>query len=109
MQLNRYIPNEDLSPVLLHPLKFGDLDQIKALYELGAKIETIETEKAKLANGEMKLYSVTVSFEGSVDIDVLAVNAEDAKENAMDESNFDDCDYIDVDAVACEKKQITKT
>jgi len=104
MQLNRYIPNEELPPVLLRPLVFGDPEQIKALYELESKIEKMETEKAKIANGEMRFYSVEVSFEGSVNVKVLAVDEEDAKQKAMEEASYDECNYTDVDAVAYEIK-----
>jgi len=88
MQLNRYIPDRELPEVLKQRLVFGDRHQINALNSLEEKINRIITKKAKLSNGELKYFNVTIYYKRSINIKVLAVDEEDAEEKAEAEANF---------------------
>jgi len=90
IQKHRLIPNAALPPVLLKPLVFGDKQQIEALGDLEEKISQQMTEKAMIANGDLKYFNVTIEYGGTEDIKVLAVDEADAKEKAKEEACLDE-------------------
>ncbi len=92
MQLHKYIPNKELPEALKKPLVFGNREQIEALNGLEVDIEIMETEEAKVAEGDLKYFNVYVEVEGFIDIKVLAVDKIDAEEKAMEDVDIDSLD-----------------
>ena len=90
ISLHRLIPDNELPVPLKMKLVFGDRDQIKSLEALEDRINTLETEKAKVANGELRYFEVVVDYSGTDYIKVLAIDAGDAEEKAREMVNFDD-------------------
>lgn len=81
MQLNKYIPDDELPNALKRKLVFGDREQIEALYCVERKIDCMMTEKAMREDGTLKKYMVCVSVEGEYCEEVWAVSQSDACDN----------------------------
>lgn len=98
MRLHRLVPDNDLAAVLLQPLVFGNRKQINALKDLEAEINLKQLQKIKIANGDLKVFDVTISYSGEQKLRVLATDEMDAKEKAKDEAS--DCDVdIEIDFI----------
>lgn len=99
MALHRNIPDTKIPESLRQPLIFGDRKQIEALYALEADINLMTTEKAMIADGELKYFEVTIEYGGTQEIKVLATDEDDAKEKAEEEADYDRAD-IEVDFIS---------
>ena len=98
MSLHKSIPDYELPKALLKPLVFGDRSQIEATNVLDARITKIETEEARVAEGGLKRFNVTITYSGEQEIPVLAVNKTDAERKARAEADSDFAD-IEIDWV----------
>lgn len=96
-QLHPLISNAALPPALLKPLRFGDPDQIRALYQLDRMIEdmTADADREGVPPEAIKKYQVTVSIEAEMTFEVLATSRDHAEEKAREE--FADQDVADMD------------
>ena len=77
---------------------FGNLRQISALRDLEEDIALMETEQAKVADGNLKYFEVCISYSGEQYIKVLAVDEADAKKKAREEADYGDAD-MEIDYV----------
>lgn len=98
MSLHRSIPDYELPKALLKLLVFGDRSQIEAMNVLDARITKMETEEAKIAEGRLKRFNITITYSGEQEISVLAVNKTDAERKARAETDSDFAD-IEIDWV----------
>jgi len=85
--------------------KFGDENLIDAL-KTYQKEKKAEDEKQALG---VKKFMVTFRIWDSADIEVEAVDAEEAKEIAWDEFRDDGLDTLDVDTTVREIKKVEKS
>ena len=99
MSLHRSIPDSRIPLPLKQPLVFGNREQIKALNDVETDINLMETEQAKIANKELKYFDVKIEYGGTQDVRILAVNADDAKEKAKEETDYDKAD-MEIDFVS---------
>ena len=96
--LHKIIPDSEIPLPLKRPLIFGDRAQIDALYAMEADINTMETEQAKIADGNLKYFEVCISYSGEQHIKVLATDEADARKKARDEASQIDAE-IEIDYV----------
>ena len=106
MQLNRYIPDHELPAILRQPLVFGNLKQIDALNCLEIKINQLETKKAKKKDNPPTYFNVTIEYSGTAEIEILAVDAEDAEEQAEERFDLFDAE-IKIDDISAIKTKNT--
>jgi hypothetical protein len=89
-QLHPLISNAALPPALLKPLRFGDPDQIRALYQLDTIIEEMVAEADQGVPVErLKRYRVRASIEAEETIEVLAGSREAAVARAKEKFSDD--------------------
>ena len=96
--LHNLIPDSELPDSLKKPLVFGNREQIDALYALEADINTMETEQAKIAGGNLKYFEVCISYSGEQYIKVLAIDEANARKKAREEADQGDAD-MEIDYV----------
>lgn len=99
MSLHRSIPDSRIPLPLKQPLVFGNREQIKALNDMETDINLMETEQAKIANKELKYFDVKIEYGGTQDVRILAIDADDAKEKAKEEADYDKAD-MEIDFVS---------
>jgi transposase len=99
MSLHRFIPDSKIPLSLKEPLVFGDRRQIEALRDLEEDINLMETESAKIADEKLKYFDVTIEYGGTEEMRILAVDKEDAKDQAKQEASIENAD-IEVDFVS---------
>ena len=90
--LHKSIPDSELPRALLKPLIFGDRSQIVALNDLEIQIEEMETDQAKMADGRLKRFNVTITYSGEQEFKILAVDRVDAEKKARQEADHNDAD-----------------
>ena len=96
--LHRVIPDSKLPEPLKKKLVFGNRKQIDALRALETDINIMETEQAKIADGNLKYFEVCIAYSGEQYVKVLAVDEADAKKKAQEETCMDDAD-MEIDYV----------
>jgi hypothetical protein len=96
-QIHPVLSNNMLPAPLLRPLKFGDPEQIKALYEVDGMITdmTAEAEDEGVAIEALCRFEVTVTVVAEYTVTVLAANEEAAIEKA--EEKHEDLTHDDLD------------
>lgn len=106
--LHKCIPDSKIPLPLKRPLVFGDREQIDALYALETDINLMETEQAKIADGNLRYFEVCVSYSGEQHIKVLAVDEADARKKAREEADMDDAD-MEIDYVGTREVKKSET
>ena len=91
--IHTVIPDDQLPDCLKRKPVFGDREQIEALRHL----ENIVNENEKKSNGQLKKYSVTLSWSGEIDVEVWAEDKNDAEEIARNENDYPDSCDLDFD------------
>lgn len=103
MRKHRLIHDHELPAVLLKPLVFGDVDQIRALSDLEERIDREASKKAKIASGDVNFYDVTLVYSATEHIRVVAIDENDAEEKAIALSEHDGLGFGDVDVESVTK------
>lgn len=96
-RIHPVLSNNMLPPILRQPLRFGDADQIRALYDLERQIDRMTAEAADhgVPVEDLKLYRVTATWTATHTMEVIAANKAAAIEKA--EAEADDIDGGDLD------------
>ena len=96
MALHPLIPDYVLPVCLQKPLVIGDLDQIKALKTIKKEIEEKTARNALIESGELKGFEVNVQYEGEYTTTIYACDATEARKEAIEVADIDNCDYQDI-------------
>lgn len=88
MQLNRFLPDNELPAVLKKPLVFGDRAQIEALNEVELTIN--EKERGEILSSGFKKYRVIFDYSAEHTVDVFAKDKEEAQKIAEEEHERSD-------------------
>ena len=99
MSLHRFIPDSMIPSPLKGPLVFGNREQIDALNAMEEDIALAEAEQAKTADEKQKYYDVTIEYSGTEEMRILAVDEDDAKDQAKQESSIENAD-IEIDCIS---------
>ena len=106
-QLHPILPDNELPPALRRPLRFGDLDQIKALRVVDSRIGEMiaEADADGCDVSALRRYRVTVTVEGEYEETVLASSREAAVKKVKDDFDRGLIDDFDVSYHAMEVKK----
>lgn len=102
LSLHRHIPDNELPEVLKKPLIFGDRKQINALNDLAVRINEATAREAVVREGKLRRFSVTISYGATIDVDVLAIDRDDAKEKARENADMDRLD-MEIDSISVDE------
>lgn len=108
MPLHKSVLDEILPAPLKKKLVFGNREQIDALNALEADINDTETNRAKIAGGDLKYFDVCIEYSGEQNFRILAIDKADAEEKAKEEADQGEAD-IEVDCVNAREVRPCKT
>ena len=71
---------------------------LEIVNKLEADMNSMETEQAKIADGKLKYFDVTIEYGGTEEKRILAVDKYDAEDKAREEASYDNAD-LEIDSV----------